>query len=362
MFLGTMLAIGAFAVATAAAFAMTEIEARTALSEVYAQRPDLQKFFLADGAASAGSPYAASLPTLETWARRYGWKEFPDQLSWYSPGPAALMERPAAKVPVRSTQTTFSSSAVTSSSWMVVDAATRKVLLEMGPRTPHPLASITKLMTAMTAIDNGLPMNGTFALQSADNVGGATLKAPSGTVYSVRDLFDAMLVGSANNAAYAVARASGLEKEKFIAAMNAKADALGLADTVFVDPSGLEVENTSTARDIAALGFNAFDVYDIRRATTTAKATLTSGPGLHTIKNTNGLLTDSSNGLLVQGGKTGYLIESKWNLVVKMRGMNAATQPPLLVVVLGSGSQKQSFVDAETLARWTWKNYAWQKP
>lgn len=338
--------------------ASVQTDARAALNGIYQQRPDLQKFFDVEGKAVVGSPYSKVLPDLETWARRYGWREFSEELVWYAPGPSILAERKAVLQPVRSTKTIFPSSTVTASSWMVIDDATRKTLLEMGPRTPHPLASITKLMTAMTALDKGLEMQERFAVVQKDFVGGATLKAPVGTTYTVRDLFDAMLVGSANNAANAVARASGEDMVDFIADMNAHAEKLGLTDTVFVDPTGIEPENMSSARDIAALGLKAFDLAEIRRATTTPLATLTSGPSLHTIKNTNGLLVNAKNGLTVLGGKTGYLEESQWNLVVKLKD---ATHQPVLVVVLGSDSQKQSFRDAEALAKWTWKNYDWQK-
>jgi len=141
--------------------------------------------------------------------------------------------------------------------------------------------------------------------------------------------------------------------------MNARAKKMGLANTVFVDPSGLDEGNVSTAREVAALGLEAFAVNDIRRMTTTAKYELVAAGKSHSFKNTNGLLVDENNGLYVTGGKTGYIGEQwGWNLVTTVA--DPVKKRSVTVVVMGSQSKPDSFTDAEKAVRWLWANYEWK--
>jgi D-alanyl-D-alanine endopeptidase (penicillin-binding protein 7) len=347
--------------------------AEEALQGIYAKRADLRAAFRADGSAVAGSS-AGDMASLEVWARRYGYLEHPADLRFFAPG----YEEPSGGAsgesyadglaypnigsvdPGRSPKLVagaeFDFSRVTASKVLVVDVASRDTLLANQATSPHPLASISKLMAAKVFLDSGVSMWRTKALVAGDEVGGARLRVPTGTSLSLRDIFDATLVGSANNTAYAMARATGMGITEFVAAMNRRAEAMKLEATRFVDPSGLEVGNTSTAVDIARMAYELFNEQEIKRATTTAKASIKADGVLHEVKNTNGLLTDPDNGLYVLGGKTGYLVESRWNLVVKMRDRR---MKEILVVVLGSASQQQSFVDAERAAEWAWDSYRW---
>lgn len=347
-----------FSVAAVAAAVSIDATAKANLQSVYATRPDLQNFFDENGVAKAEMKQRG-LSSLEEWAKKYGSKEYPLTLAAYAaPGaPRALKERPAVLRPVKSTKTSFVPSRhFSAKAYVVVDDGTRKVLLSKNATAVRPLASISKLMTALVSMDRGLSLDGTGTIIDADEVGGARLRVDPGTPLSVRDIFDSMLIGSANNAANAVARSTGMDKTDFVKAMNDRARAMGLADTEFADPSGIEVENVSTALDVAALGFEAFDDPQVRRATTTPSFTLVAAKQTHTVKNTDWLLTDTRNGLYVLGGKTGYLDESGWNFVVKIKD---SRQRPLLVVVLGASDRQQSFNDASALAKWTWANHKW---
>lgn len=269
--------------------------------------------------------------------------------------PAALRVRENAPQPRLKAATVFDPHSISASAAVVIDERSRVVLLDLNADDVRPTASLAKLMTAIVAVDRAIPMSKTVAVSKADEVGGARLQVAFGTRLTIRDLFYAMLVGSANNAALAIARATGLGGE-FAAAMNKKAASFGLAFTAFVDPSGIDPANVSTAREIAAIGIEAFSRDRIRSATTTAEYRLIAAKKTHLIKNTNDLLIDDGNGLYVTGGKTGYLPESGWNLLVRMR---AEGQPPIVVVVLDSGSKKGAAADAEKLARWTWEKYQW---
>ncbi|HTK05023.1 MAG TPA: serine hydrolase [Candidatus Eisenbacteria bacterium] len=364
-----ILSLASAALFATPAMAMTADEqyARTKLVEIFTVRTDLQALFKPDGTAIA-SPRPAGIDNLEDWAKQYGSKEYPTFLGWFAGGkltpakrtvassPRALALRSASFTPVKKPDAVFPFGTLSADSVLVIDVATRDVLISKNAYRSWPLASITKLMTALVALDHRVPMGRQASILEKDEVGGARLRMDPGTVLTVRQIFDAMLIGSANNAANALARATKIAREDFIEEMNEKAEDLGLHATTFVDPTGIEVGNVSTAEDIAALGLEAFAVPDVRRATTTAQTTIVAARTKHTIKNTNALLTDDGNGLYVLGGKTGYLEESRWNLVVKMKD---ARNKPLLVVVLGAESQARSFKDAQAAAEWAWANYRW---
>ena len=348
-----------------ASAASDEELAKERLRAVFVARQDLQQAFRADWTA-VPSKRTVGLDTLEDWARAYGYREYPAELAWFaaivpakvtsSAPPRALALRAAAFTPVMRPGTSFNFGSVTATSVLVIDDATRDVLLSRNARVPHPLASITKLMTALVTLDHKVPMSRQASILEKDEVGGARLRVETGSTLTIREIVDAMLIGSANNAANALARSTRIAREEFIEEMNARAKELGLAATTFVDPSGIEVGNMSTAEDIAALGFEAFAAYDIRRATTTSTVTVVASNKAHKLTNTNELLNDVGNGLYVLGGKTGYLDESKWNFVVKVRD---SRNKPVLVVILGADTKARSFRDAEVAAKWVWDNYRW---
>ncbi|MEK9152704.1 MAG: serine hydrolase [Patescibacteria group bacterium] len=333
------------------------LAARVQLDRVVRSRPDLQTAF-PDGNGTAVM-VASGMPSIEDWARRYGYKEYPEILVGYRPAAKltpALLERKAALTPIKNDGSEFDFSTVTAHSILVIDVGTRRVLLSYRADEIRSLASITKLMTALVATDRSVPESKLVAMAKEDEVGGAKLNVRRGIKVPFRDLFYSMLVGSANNAASAVARSTGLPRKSFVEAMNQRAEKIGLNATTFVDPTGIKPANVSTARDVAALSFEAFDQPMIQRATTTSKYGFTLARQVHTIKNTDHLLTNETNGLVVMGGKTGYLEESMWNLTVQMQ---AEDSRPLQVVILGSSSYNSSFSDAETAARWVWAHYRW---
>lgn len=202
-----------------------------------------------------------------------------------------------------------------------------------------PMASITKLMTAMVLVDLKLNWNKTVTLTRQDERGGARLRVAINSNYRRIDLLHASLMGSANNSTYALARTSGLTLKNFVKRMNKKAAELGMNHTTFVDPTGIEPKNISTAEDIAIL-VEAASRYDlINSIAAKEEYTLRSiarKPKLHTIKSTNALLLA---GEPVQLGKTGYLIESRYNFAMLTSGPDKNR----VVVVLNAPSQKASF-------------------
>ncbi len=273
--------------------------------------------------------------------------------------PLALIPKQNVLVPTQTTPGTFDFSKISADKVLVIDPESKRVILAKKEHVPHPIASLTKLMTALVVYEHGLTMNKAATVLAEDEVGGARLRVNTGANLTTRDIFYAMIVGSANNAAHALARMTGETIPDFVKEMNARAKALGLTATVFSDPSGLEFGNVSTAHDVAALALTAFDNPVIQNAASTAYYPLQVDGTLRNMKNTNGLLTEPNNGLHVLGGKTGYLIESKWNFVVKMRD---SRNRPLLIVVLGSKSDADAFKEATLLGRWVWTHFQWKRP
>jgi D-alanyl-D-alanine endopeptidase (penicillin-binding protein 7) len=348
--------------ATMARAADTAAEARAALQRIYEERKDLQKVF-DDSWKVAKSVKTKDLPTLEEWAKQYGYKEYPKDLLYYAPPaaprvPPAIAAVPGVPAPVKKKGAAFDWRTVRSQAVFVIDSASHKTLLSRNSKAVRPIASLTKLMTATLALEKNVDLSAVATINAEDEVGGARLRLDDGTPIKIKDIFYATLVGSANNAANALARCTELSKDDFVTEMNVRAETAGLVSTEFADPSGIEPANVSTAEEVTALAVQAFGNHDIRQAASTAYYDIELGDGaVHKLKNTNQLLLDN-NGIIVLAGKTGYLDESGWNLVVEAMD---ARRRPIIVTVLGEPTKARAFSDALRIARWAWKNHAWQK-
>lgn len=210
-----------------------------------------------------------------------------------------------------------------------------------------PIASITKLMTAMVLQDMKLNWKAPVTLARADEVGGARLRVTVGSKYSRTDLLHASLMGSANNATYALARTSGLTVPQFVARMNAKAKSLGMTNSKFADPTGLNLKNVSTAEDVAKMVAAAHAYPMIRDVETKVYYNMQSiakKPKTHTIKTTDTLL---AQGEPVELAKTGYLVESRYNFTMLYRMPNGTSRT---IVVFGAPSMASSIKIAHQYA------------
>ncbi len=340
---------GAFALmAVALVFPVTALAApNEALLDLFASRGDLRAAFDADrGYQAVPGSGAGFLIDLEDWAYQYGWKEYPSLLA-YAPASPLSSFAPTRPVP-----------SVTSGAFIVIDRTSGQILVAQNADRAWPIASLTKLMTAQIALDSGASLSDVYSVKAEDDVGGAKLYVNSGDTFTLDGLLYATLVGSANNAANAITRTVTSDKAAFVNEMNLRARALNLSRTTYVDPTGIEVENVSTARELARIADIAFRRPDIHRYTTTASARIRvlSRGTIKTITNTNWMLWKPEyDDIFVMGGKTGYLDESGWNLSVVLRPEMKDEEHELLVVAFGSDSRADSFVDAEALARWAWE-------
>lgn len=234
----------------------------------------------------------------------------------------------------------------TAGSALLLDSHTGSILFQQNAFERKPIASITKLMTAMVALDYGIPWDKQATIQPEEYVQGGQLLLHPGETVTMRDLFTASLLGSANNATLAYVRELGITKDEFVREMNRKAIELGLEQTEFADVTGLDTNNVSTAYEVAVMAKVAFSQYpDIAEATSLKEYPfVVSGTGReHTIRNTNKLVSEEN--MEVSGSKTGFLYEARYCLVSQGAGEHANR----IAVILDSPSDVEHFADVKKL-------------
>jgi len=222
----------------------------------------------------------------------------------------------------------------------------------------QPIASISKLMTAMIFLENNPGWDKTYKITAADNVLGGKINLFLGDEVSVKDLFYTSLVASDNGATMALVHSTGLSEEEFVKKMNNQAEKLGLTNTFFKEPTGLSDANVSTAREVAFLAQAAFKRLDIRQATTMPEYSFTTlGGRLKKVESTDYLLLNSGGGLIkVLAGKTGYTEKAGYSFVGLLQGDDG---PEMISVVLNSSSKNERFLESEQLVNWAISSYDW---
>ncbi len=215
---------------------------------------------------------------------------------------------------------------------------------------PRPIASITKLMTAMVILDAPLGLDEKIAITKQDRdlirLTGSRLKY--GAALTREELVRLALMASENRASNALARTYPGGKEAFVAAMNRKAAELGMHNSRFADPAGLDAGNVASARDIAVM-VNAAQTYPlIREATTTRSMTVRPYKRRGPLKfgNTNRLLRNAAWDIHLS--KTGYINEAGRCLVMQAE----IADQPLYIVLLNSFGKLTPFGDSNRIRRW----------
>ncbi len=233
--------------------------------------------------------------------------------------------------------------AVDARSWLVENAATGELLASSSARQQLPIASITKLMTVLVTLDHHRLTDVVTVDPRAAAVGQESIYLRSGESLSVAELVKAALIQSANNAAAALALSVAPNFETFAALMNAKARELGLRDSNFVRPDGLDAPNQySSARDATSLAEAAMRVPFIRRTVRQETATIGGDRTLHTWNDLLGRFP----GLI--GVKTGHTNGAGWSQVAAVRSDAGA----IYATILGSPSRAQRNSDLQRLLVW----------
>ena len=231
---------------------------------------------------------------------------------------------------------------------LVQDAASGETLYEKNQSAVLPIASITKLMTAIVVLEAGLNLEQRVVISDEDYdlVKGTRSRLRPGTVLTRDELLLLALMSSENRAAASLARTYPGGIEPFVAAMNAKARALGMNDTRFVDPTGLSSANVSSARDLARLVAAAHEFPLIRQYSTRDSATVQALGRSLGYRNTNGLVRNSHWEIGLS--KTGYISEAGRCLVMRVR----MASREVIVVLLDSWGKFSRVGDANRLKKW----------
>ena len=231
-------------------------------------------------------------------------------------------------------------------------------LYEKNSNAKQPIASITKLMTALVFLENNPGFDTYYSVTPKDNIEGGKNNLFTGETVKVSDIWNTSLIASDNGATMALVHASGLSEDEFVAKMNDKAKRLGLFDTAFVEPTGLSERNVSTARDIARLAKEALSHEEIKKTTTTKDFQFSTQEGREKkISSTDYLLYgDSENKIDILGGKTGYTEGAGYCFVGKFSDKN---KDEIISVVLNSNGKNDRFKETKTLVNWIYNNYTW---
>ena len=231
---------------------------------------------------------------------------------------------------------------------VVQDQTTGMVMFEKNSDAVLPIASITKLMTAMVTLDAGLDLRETLSIGETDidTQRGSRSRLPVGLGLSREDMLRLALMSSDNRAAHSLSRHYPGGLPAFITAMNRKAKTLGLPETRFFDPTGLSAANVSSARDLVKL-VDASSRYPlIRELSTTPEYTVTINGREQTFRNSNLLVRDSSWEISLS--KTGFIKESGKCLVMQ----TWLNSKPVIIVLLDSWGRLTRIGDANRIKKW----------
>ena len=238
--------------------------------------------------------------------------------------------------------------ALRSSSALVQDAETGEIVFGKNAQAVVPIASITKLMTAMVVLDHGLDLEEKVVLSREDAVAmkGSRSRLRTGLSISRGDLLLIALMASDNRAAAALGRSFPGGLESFVDAMNAKAQMLEMSESRFVEPTGLSPANVSTAADLAKMVRAAHEYPLIREYSTKDRATIRASGRPLSYGNTNGLVR--SKYWEIELSKTGYISEAGRCLVMHVR----LAEKDLIVVLLDSWGKHSRIGDANRIRKW----------
>ncbi len=259
--------------------------------------------------------------------------------------PIKLEEKPPAFQLVMDDTDLATAPPIRAKSAIVIDLETGKVIMKKDETAVRPIASLTKLTTALVFLKSSPNLFSVAEVTKEDKEGAGHSRLYVGEKLTLYDFMHVMLICSDNVAARIIARSAGVPADQFIAKMNEWADVMGLKNTHFGDPTGLDSTNVSTAAEYAVVFKLALD-NDIISDIVSKKNHMYSpvnGRRNYTIHNTNRLLFGK---LDVIGGKTGYICQSGYCLAI---GAKYTGGKKLAAILLGAPSSGTRFRDANKL-------------
>jgi serine-type D-Ala-D-Ala endopeptidase (penicillin-binding protein 7) len=228
---------------------------------------------------------------------------------------------------------------------IVIDPASGEVLYDKNSQTAAPIASLSKLMTAMVFLDQQPDLTRGAVVTREELTGAGHTQLRNGETVALGDLLHMSLMCSDNCATRVLARESGLSAVDFQARMNHKAAELGMSHTEFVECTGLDQRNVSTAADVARMLHAAATVPLIHEISTTREYAFSSPRREHEIRNTDRLLYSQRYEVL--GGKTGFISEAGYCFATWIRTEGR----DLIAVVLGAPTAATRFADTSRLVQ-----------
>ncbi|MTD05521.1 D-alanyl-D-alanine endopeptidase [Serratia sp. YC16] len=231
---------------------------------------------------------------------------------------------------------------------LVVNQRTGKTLYQKQPNRVLPIASLTKLMTAMVTLDSKRPLGNRMRVTPADRdlLKKTHSRLTIGSVLSRRDMLHIALMSSENRAAAALSRNYPGGRRAFVAKMNQKARAIGMKRARFYDPTGLTPRNVATARDLLQMVNHAYRYQTIRRFSTDRQRVVFPGRGQLVYRSSNGLINNAAWKIQLQ--KTGFTNEAGHCLVMR----TTIKGQPIVMILLGARSPYGHYSDAIRLKAW----------
>ena len=235
-----------------------------------------------------------------------------------------------------------------SSSVLIIDQSDSSVLYSRHPDVPMPIASITKLMTALVVLDAQQPLDEPIQITDADRdlAKGGVSRLTVGTILTRGDLMHLALMSSENRAAHALGNNYPGGLPAMVAAMNAKAAELGMSNSHFVDPTGLSSQNVASPEDLSKLVIAASRNPTIREYSTDRRYAVKVRRHLVEFHNTDNLVANPTWNIIVQ--KTGYIAEAGKCLVLAavIEGRS------VVIVLLDSLGKYTRVADAKRIKTW----------
>ncbi len=237
---------------------------------------------------------------------------------------------------------------VRSSAVLVIDVADATILFARHANVPSPIASITKLMTALVVLDAKQSLDELLQITKTDQTGdkGGKSRLAVGTTLSRGDLLHLALMSSENRAAFALGRNYPGGLPAFVLAMNAKAKGIGMTNTRFVDPTGLSSNNVASPADLSKLVIAASRDPTIGNFSTDRDHAVLVGKHRVEFRNTNTLVSKPTWNIVVQ--KTGYISEAGKCLVMKATIQGRS----VVIVLLDSFGKYTRLADANRIKKW----------
>lgn len=231
---------------------------------------------------------------------------------------------------------------------LVIDQDTNEILLAKNSDAVLPIASLTKLMTAMVVVEARLPLDEliTITQDDVDTEKNSSSRLAVGTVLPRGEALHLALMASENRAAHALGRTFPGGLQQFVGLMNNKARQLGMVDSRYVEPTGLSSRNQSSARDLASLVRAAYQQPLIRELSVSPSHSVQVGARQVRFGNTNSLVRNPVWDIGLQ--KTGYIVEAGRCLVMQARMAGRK----LIMVFLDSSGKYSRQADAERVRRW----------